>query len=209
MSHFNVAVFHEFEDVQLEDLLAPFDEQVEGDSPYAEFEEDDCCEVDERTGKRGYWQNPNARWDWYEVGGRWNNMLKKHDGTRCDSALVSECDFSPNEVSRKKALRFWEINVEGAKPTEAEKNEFWNIYKPEYYIEQYGDKETFADSWARFETFAFLTADGEWNEVGRMGFWGFNDATMDSRTAYQKAFEKYLDIARRQNLRITIVDCHI
>jgi hypothetical protein len=19
----------------------------------------------------GYWQNPNAKWDWYEVGGRW------------------------------------------------------------------------------------------------------------------------------------------
>lgn len=28
----------------------------------------------------GYWYNPNAKWDWWEVGGRWNNKLTIADG---------------------------------------------------------------------------------------------------------------------------------
>lgn len=26
---------------------------------------------DPKTGRFGYWKNPNAKWDWYELGGRW------------------------------------------------------------------------------------------------------------------------------------------
>jgi hypothetical protein len=26
---------------------------------------------DEKTGRYGYWENPNAKWDWYSLGGRW------------------------------------------------------------------------------------------------------------------------------------------
>jgi len=33
-------------------------------------------EKDPKTGKYGYWTNPNAKWDWYQIGGRWANMLK-------------------------------------------------------------------------------------------------------------------------------------
>ncbi len=33
-------------------------------------------------GKFGYWENPNAKWDWYVVGGRWNNFFKLKEG--CD-----------------------------------------------------------------------------------------------------------------------------
>lgn len=36
---------------------------------------------DEKMGVYGYWENPNAKWDWYQVGGRWSNMLKLKGGT--------------------------------------------------------------------------------------------------------------------------------
>ena len=26
---------------------------------------------DPKTGRYGYWRNPNAKWDWYSTGGRW------------------------------------------------------------------------------------------------------------------------------------------
>ena len=47
---------------------------------YSSFEEymADYCdyhEPDPETGKYGYWQNPNATWDWYLVGGRWTGLL--------------------------------------------------------------------------------------------------------------------------------------
>lgn len=31
---------------------------------------------DEKTGLYGYWSNPNAKWDWYSLGGRWTGYFK-------------------------------------------------------------------------------------------------------------------------------------
>ncbi len=31
---------------------------------------------DEKKKKYGYWHNPNAKWDWYETGGRWTGYFK-------------------------------------------------------------------------------------------------------------------------------------
>ena len=227
MSHFNVAVFSHSHD-EITDLLAPFIEQVEAGSPYAVFEEDEEYEVDETMGKPGRWYNPNARWDWYCVGGRWCGQLKLLEGRkgwygsdyseeereqlkkgRCDSAYVQDCDFSPNQEVYKKALRFWEVIVEGKPCTDGEKDAFFNIFKPEYYRQQYGTKENYARHQSDFLPYAFLTPDGEWHETGRMGWWGMDNATAESRDAFRESFEAFLKEAQEQNLLITIVDCHI
>ena len=47
---------------------------------FEEFMEDNCTEKDEETGKYGYWHNPNAKWDWYQIGGRWTGSLKLKKG---------------------------------------------------------------------------------------------------------------------------------
>lgn len=39
---------------------------------------------DEETGRYGYWHNPNAKWDWYSIGGRWTGYFKPKDGTEGD-----------------------------------------------------------------------------------------------------------------------------
>lgn len=39
-----------------------------------------CNEKDDITGKYGYWKNPNAKWDWYLVGGRWTGFFKLKSG---------------------------------------------------------------------------------------------------------------------------------
>jgi hypothetical protein len=31
---------------------------------------------DPATGRYGYWENPNRKWDWYQIGGRWTGMFK-------------------------------------------------------------------------------------------------------------------------------------
>ena len=113
MSHFSVLVLTgEGQDV--EGLLLPYMENCCGEPPreYMEFFEDEECELNEETGRRGYWQNPNARWDWYEVGGRFRGMLRASRGSRAvperlggrypkgryDSARVGDCDFGPDEA---------------------------------------------------------------------------------------------------------------
>lgn len=35
---------------------------------------------DDETGRYGYWENPNRKWDWYQPGGRWTGFFKLKDG---------------------------------------------------------------------------------------------------------------------------------
>lgn len=224
MSHFTIAVFSRSpEDV--DSLLAPFEEGVEADSPYAEFVKDEEYDLDKAAGERGYWYNPNARWDWYERGGRWSGLLRlkpgkhgaydddaasKRDPSRCDSALVADCDFSPNLEHKARIERNWEIQVEGSPLRADEKAEdCLQIYNREYYLNRYGTKDKYVQSMTAFHTYAFLTPDGQWFEPGRMGWFACDDATKESREAYELKFAEYLAEAEKQGLYITIVDAHI
>lgn len=217
MSHFNVAVFSRHpSDVDV--LLEPFQENVEPGSDYSSFEEDDDYDVDPITGERGYWFNPDARWDWYEVGGRWKDELRLLPGrvgeygerSRCDCALVNDCDFRVDNAARQKALRFWEVAVEGKPLEDGESGEdFQTCYQPQYYIDQYGTKDNYARYQSVFKPYAFVTADGEWCETGHMGWFGCDDATAESRERYSREFEEYLKVAKAERLYVTMVDCHI
>src|SRR5579859_6601454 len=79
MSHFTVLVIGD----NPEEQLAPFQENNMGDCPkeYMVFhEDDDCNSVDPETGKKGYWENPNRKWDWYSLGGRWAGFFLLKNG---------------------------------------------------------------------------------------------------------------------------------
>ena len=138
MSHFSVAVFSRTPG-DVEALLAPFNEQVAPGDPYAVFVRDESGQHDETGQAKGYWRNPNARWDWWVIGGRWRGLLLLRPGKsgyiaplepwhkdfvypphRCDAALVADCDFSPNEAQIRRAARMWEVCVEGDEPREDE-----------------------------------------------------------------------------------------
>ena len=225
MSHFNVAVFSHTPD-EVDALLAPFIEQVEPYSPYAVFEEDEDYEVDTATGKPARWYNPNARWDWYCVGGRWRGQLKLLEGRkgwygsdyseeerkqlekgRCDCAHVNDCDFSRDQEVYNKALRFWDVVVEGKPRTEEEKDALFFVFKPEYYRQQFGTRENYARHQSDFLPYAYLTPDGEWHETGRMGWWGMDDNTYEKREKKNTELRQY--ILSHPNEYIAIVDCHI
>lgn len=227
MSHFNTLVFSHTPD-EVDDLLAPFCECVEPGSPYAEFEEDEEGELDEITGKKGYWSNPNARWDWYEWAGRWRSALKLKEGKTCeraplnkydkpendrpgycDRALASDIDISRNEAAYQKALRRWEIMVESADPTPEEKKELLFLYKPEFYLKRYGDKEFYAQYESSFVPYAFISVDGEWHGCGRMGWFGCDDSTRESMEKYWTEFNAYLEGASSQGLIVSMMDLHI
>jgi hypothetical protein len=49
-------------------------------------------ERDETYNRFGYWQNPNAKWDWYEIGGRWAGFFKMKPGRQ--GGLGSQYNFS-------------------------------------------------------------------------------------------------------------------
>lgn len=216
MSHFAAAVIlprlkpGESRDV-LEaayEQLLPYMENCCKEPPveFMRFYEDEECDVDERTGKRGYWQNPNARWDWFRIGGRFRDALRLKDGRREDLAAVRDIDTSRDDLKYRIACEFWDYKINGApKPyivTEAD------IWKPEYYLERFGDRETFARFRSEFLFRAVVTPDRKWHEVGTMGWWGISDDTregiVDWLDHYRERFvEPYMDHA------LVVVDCHI
>ena len=98
MSHFSCAVILPTTmwmvdgDEAVRRALLPYMENFCEKPPreYMEFFEDDDFDFDEETGRCGYWQNPNARWDWYVIGGRWGGQLRLKGGGVGNVAKVSD-----------------------------------------------------------------------------------------------------------------------
>ena len=47
-------------------------------------------DIDPETGGEYTTCNPNGRWDWYEVGGRWSGEIELEDGSHVNSARVED-----------------------------------------------------------------------------------------------------------------------
>jgi hypothetical protein len=94
-----------------EEYSNDFDRYVE---EYHEYKKD------EETGKYGYRDNPNKKWDYYQLGGRWAGFLKLKKGARgiagraglfgtpaskgtADSALKRDIDFESMREDASKA----------------------------------------------------------------------------------------------------------
>lgn len=157
-----------------------------------------------------YWStyNPDSKWDWYEVGGRWNNMLKLKNGERTNSAIVKNLDFTPDLKHVERHKRFWEVVVEDSPLQEGEKQEdFRSFYNKNYYLKTYSTKENYVKEQTSFSTYAILY-HGEWIEPNQMGWFGCSSANKDEHEAYREKFEEIMSNLSPEDW-ITVVDCHI
>lgn len=181
--------------------------------------------------------NPDSKWDWYQVGGRyagriavkdgveidepnfswgWDEETKNKlvsEGTKTDYAYIKDIDFSKmhrTEEDYNDAIRYWELIVEGAEPkNEDEENSVkFNWYKPEFYTERYKDKETYAKCRSSFSMWA-VVKDGVWYEKGKMGMFAMSDETHDEALDWElNFFDRFIKDLPEDTL-ITVVDCHI
>ena len=174
--------------------------------------------------------NPDAKWDWYEIGGRWPNSLKvKKDaqfnmgghygkmGTPegkgryrwVDAAPLCEIEWDlMNTISpeqKKKASEFWDKYVLNQDPNYDAKF----AYKREYYLGRYKTKEEYIKRTNIFTTHDLLVEDREWVTVGEMGWFGCDGSTYDSETDYIKQFYDIVKAPEYQNYWFVVVDCHI
>lgn len=93
MSHFTVMVIGE----SPEEQLAPFQENNMGDCPeqFLKYKYNDIWFENEKSARldcknrlikfdksEGWAENPNAKWDWFVLGGRWSGMIKLKDGAK-------------------------------------------------------------------------------------------------------------------------------
>ena len=218
--HFTVGVLVDKKGKKLEELLAPYQENNMGNCPkeFLEFREateeineyedhkedyetlDEFMEdyygirKDKETEKYGYWENPNAQWDWYQIGGRWSNMLLSKNGYKSNYLQLKDIDWNGMyEISKKQAIETWDSN----------ENE---IYRMLNGIKKDDTKESYIERMSKFETYAVITPDGKWHSKDKMGLFSVSTNEDDNRNkSFYDIFIKDAD----QELILVIVDCHI
>lgn len=137
MSHFNVLVigenpeeqlqpYHEYEstgildkyvkfveaELEPEETLIKLYEEVREEYNYNSFFEfmKNYKGYEQKEGKWGRYTNPNTKWDWYVLGGRWKGYFKlKGNNDWVDQAIIRYVDFEGmKEKAKNKANDFYE-----------------------------------------------------------------------------------------------------
>lgn len=171
-------------------------------------------------GQYGYWSNPNAKWDWWQLGGRWHGFFwKKPNSKTGKSGDKSWCNekesFHERQVDQLKKgdvdvdamrnhdLAEWSKTWDKAQEMEAPQREFI------YGVKGNETKEEFIERLKRkhpCQVFAVLW-NGEWIEKGSMGWWGIVSDEKDP-DAWTNQFTRIWNKIPN-DATISIVDCHI
>lgn len=103
---------------ELECRKVPFKEIY---STFEEFMKDWHCHQsrDETMGRYGYWRNPNAKWDWYVLGGRWKGFFRLKDGTEGElgesGVFGNQAEEGTADSCRKGDIDFEKMKSEASK----------------------------------------------------------------------------------------------
>lgn len=162
--------------------------------------------------------NPQSKWDWYEIGGRWKGRLRMKNGYPVDSAPAGLVDwdamFSPKVSAVAKNREFWDEYVLGKVPGGVEKENYlrekypYEFYRPEYYLKRYGTKGEYIRRLSLWATHAVVDEKG-WHEPGRMGWFGCSNATPESERDWEDNYRsRFIDTLDPDD-RVILVDCHI
>jgi len=148
-----------------------------------------------------YWlNNPNAQWDWWSIGGRWDGWLVDKNGIHCNICTVKDLDFDRmREAEKESRARYYD--------QEMKKKEEKPEYKPLFWdFDHIPTREEYINKELSVAPYAFLH-DGEWVERGEMGWWGISNDKF-SAEEWDKKFEEFIKSLDPET-EITIVDCHI
>jgi hypothetical protein len=184
----------------------------------------------EDIAKQGYDYNPKAKWDWYQLGGRWTGVFKlkpKADGNLGTPSLVSSkrAENGTADQACKRDIDFDVMKQEQFEEASQAYDKFEaatkaNTLKPgegywEYGVENIGkdanhyvaeSREQYLTRNAHIGTFAVLK-DGEWYEKGEMGWWGCVSDEKDPEE-WNNQFNKLLEELPEDTL-LSVFDCHI
>lgn len=150
--------------------------------------------------------NPNSKWDWWDIGGRWNNIITTKKGEKVNTAQIKDIDFGTQPEERAHFEDLWDVIVEGKEPT---KDPFVYQFQKskERILETYDSKEDYVKGETGFSTYAALTPTGDWIEPGEMGWFGTSTATPTSEVEYKEQFKQLM--TEYSDYHLTVVDCHI
>jgi hypothetical protein len=181
------------------------------------------------TGDWGHWHNPNAHWDWYEIGGRFAGLLRSQGGH--ESSVMTACDVdweTMRHIRAQDAGKSWDIwqSVIRRQTTvmqyltmdhdskravwDAIRTGWqgdWNNYHEAAWFDPQGETKDkhVAKIRARGLTWAFVDNDNKWHQQADMGWWGM---WSDEQPAYDTEFRVFVASLQAYQL-VYVVDCHI
>ena len=143
--------------------------------------------------------NPKSKWDWYSEGGRFSGMLMSNkEKGYFDVLPVKDINFLKMRVVEKESLRQYDEAISDG------------FYKPEYLKRLYPTPEVYEKIQTEFWTRAVVTPDGEWSELGRMGWFGMSsEEPEDTLEWVEKYYERFIEPAIENGWTLNIIDCHI
>lgn len=169
--------------------------------------------------------NPNSKWDWYQIGGRFSNRLpltnealkkeyiKYADYPFTDIAPINYVNWKYKHLTKEeknKIRRWWEINIYGAPLKEGEEKDKYFFYNLEYYKRRYKDAETDIKTQEMITFYAVITPDGTWYAPAEMGWWGCSLGEPEDELQWDLEFyDRFIKPNLDSDLICTVVDCHI
>jgi hypothetical protein len=177
--------------------------------------------------------NPNKKWDWWTVGGRWSGKFLSRNGEKCDTVRVGNIDIAGMQDLAEKRVREEHADLllkcpgltfswmPWSEVREAHKENI-DVAREVYHAQPEIEMMKKARIWECDEflvplekrvedarkyvcgTFAVLK-DNEWIEKGRMGWWA---CVSDEKEDWPQIFARVWD-SIRDDQWVTMVDCHI
>ncbi len=147
--------------------------------------------------------NPQSKWDWYSIGGRWaNSLYLKPDvvpngGAAVDSAIAANIDFARMQ------------DLENPMPSYEEAKANY-LLGPAAFEDRYPTEEIYIQRHIKFHTYAVITPNGVWHSPGEMGWFGLSSEKADEFAQWVDDYwDRFIQPAIDCDGIITIVDCHI
>lgn len=232
-------------EAQLTRLLAPFDENMEAPAHKSYLGEDSLKRMAEHYGfepgdeagilnnlekwtgepggkdEQGYYSmstyNPNSKWDWWTIGGRWSGShirlkngkegIKGRPGvfdneTGIDVCYLKDLDFDAIEQNQKeRVITAWE---------EAQKEKNKGLKQIVYDVQKGETREQYLKrkTSGTFVTHAVVDKDG-WHEAAKMGWFAVEHSRTEEEDVWTTKFrERFLSNPTDKTM-IAIIDCHI
>ena len=194
------------------------------------------CNYTEENGSWGYWCNPNARWDWYSIGGRFSDKLLVKKTSRsaigmvsgpdgylsADGALVGEIAWEEMKRRERAAaekyygeLRTAFISGDGSDLgplayMEEDGIRGWGtmLYKAGETLEEYLYRSGLGkkDRYV-MPAYAFVDLNGKWHAQGDMGWFGVSSNDKEER-AWRDEVQAFLSTVWEKDY-LVMLDCHI
>jgi hypothetical protein len=170
----------------------------------------------------GYYHNPNSKWDWYVIGGRWAGYFLPRAGSELGPNLTRPGVFDNvpeqgwvDQIRKKDVdwIAMQALAAEGAEKAWPEIEKKRKTENPEYMKWAYGiqpddTKEKYIERSKRGAGAPFaMVIEGKWYEKGEMGWWA---VVHDPKRACDWISEFDAFMAEiPDDAVLTAVDCHI